>query len=84
MRHGEWSYDGHERFKAHLANTRKHAITILDDDGVNLFVMRKERPDSLFKIDAAMAACLSWEAYRDAIAAGVNTQKPSRIPVSIG
>jgi phage terminase large subunit-like protein len=82
MRHGEWSYDGDPKFRSHLANARKHDINILDDDGVNLSVMRKERPDSLFKIDAAMAACLSWEAYRDARAAGVDLAKRSKVLVA--
>jgi phage terminase large subunit-like protein len=82
MRHGEWSYDGDPKFRAHLANARKRDINILDEDNVNLFVMRKERPDSLFKIDVAMAACLSWEAYRDARAAGVDLAKRSKMLVA--
>ena len=82
MKQGEWSYDGDPKFRAHLANARKHAINILDEDGVNLYVMRKERPDSLFKIDIAMAGCLSWEAYRDAVAEGVNLRQRSKVPVS--
>ncbi len=83
MRHGEWSYDGDPKFTSHLANARKYDVNILDEDGVNLFVMRKERPDSLFKIDLAMAGCLSWEAYRDAVAAGMTARRPSRAPVSV-
>lgn len=83
MTHGEWSYEGDPKFRAHLANARKHSINILDEDGVNLYVMRKERPDSLFKIDIAMAGCLSWEAYRDAVAAGVTLRQRSRVPVSV-
>jgi hypothetical protein len=82
MRGREWSYDGDSKFREHLANARKADIHILDEDGNNLYVMRKERPDSPFKIDAAMAGCLSWEAYRDALAAGVNLKGPSRVPVS--
>jgi hypothetical protein len=82
MRHGEWSYDGDPKFRAHLANSRKSIINIFDEDGVNLWVMRKERPDSLFKIDAAMAGCLSWEAYRDARAAGVDLTKRSKVLVA--
>jgi hypothetical protein len=82
MRHGEWSYDGDPKFRAHLANARKSIINIFDEDGVNLWVMRKERPDSLFKIDAAMAGCLSWEAYRDARAAGVDLTKRSKVLVA--
>jgi hypothetical protein len=84
MREGVWSFDGDEDFKAHLANARKYSIPILDEDGQNLYLIRKERPDSPRKIDAAMAGCLSWEAYRDAIAAGVNlTDTRSKVPVTI-
>lgn len=82
MHHGEWSYDGDPKFRAHLANARKRDITLLDEDDQPLYVMRKERPDSLFKIDAAMAGCLSWEAYRDAMAAGVKAEKRSKVLVA--
>lgn len=83
MREGVWKYDGDPTFRAHLGNARKYPIHILDEDEVNLYLIRKERPDSPLKIDAAMAGCLSWEAYRDALAAGVNTAKVSKAPVSI-
>lgn len=82
MQHDEWSYDGDPKFRAHLANARKHNIEVYDDDGRQLYVMRKERPDSLFKIDAAMAGCLSWEAYRDALAAGIHLEKRSKVMVA--
>ena len=82
MKHGEWSYDGDPKFRAHLANSRKMALNMFDEDNVPLYVMRKERPDSLFKIDAAMAGCLSWEAYRDARAAGVDLTKRSKALVA--
>lgn len=83
MREGVWKYDGNDIFRSHLANARKYQIHILDEDEINLFLIRKERPDSPLKIDAAMAGCLSWEAYRDAIAAGVNVEKRNRAPVTI-
>jgi hypothetical protein len=83
MREGVWTYDGNDTFRSHLANARKHAIPILDEDGVNLFLIRKERPDSPLKIDAAMAGCLSYEAYRDAVAAGVTINVRSRTPVTV-
>ena len=35
-----------------------------------MWLIRKERSDSPKKIDAAIAAVLSWEARRDAIASG--------------
>lgn len=83
MKEGVWSYDGDETFRAHLANARKYSIPILDEDGVNMWLIRKERPDSPLKIDCAMAGCLSWEAYRDAIAAGVTINVRSSVPVTI-
>jgi len=83
MNEGVWHYDGDPEFRTHLANARKHAIPILDEDGVNLFTIRKERPDSPLKIDIAMAGCLSYEAYRDAVAAGETINVRSRAPVSI-
>lgn len=79
MQHGEWGYDGDPKFRAHLANARKMNIEVYDEDGKQLYVMRKERPDSLFKIDAAMAGCLSWAAYRDAMASGVHIEKRSKV-----
>lgn len=82
MKHGEWSYDGDLKFRAHLANARKYNIESYDEDNLPLYVMRKERPDSLFKIDAAMAGCLSWEAFRDARAAGKHLEKRSRALVA--
>lgn len=78
MQHGEWMYDGDPRFRSHLANARKHLIEVYDENNQQLYVMRKERPDSLFKIDAAMAGCLSWEAYRDARASGKHLEKRSK------
>jgi len=84
MREGTWKFDGDERFRSHLGNARKYPIHILDEDEVNLYLVRKERPDSPLKIDIAMAGCLSWEAYRDALAAGIQaSSRRSRRPVSI-
>jgi hypothetical protein len=42
-----------------------------DEQGRPLWLIAKERGDSPFKIDACMAAALSWEARTDAIAAGM-------------
>lgn len=83
MKEGVWSYDGNEVFRAHLANARKHSIPILDEDGQNLFLIRKERPDSPLKIDCSMAGCLSWQAYLDGLAEGINVNRKSRVPLSV-
>lgn len=78
IRAGELSHDGNPTLRAHIGNARRHDINIFDDNRERLWVIRKERPDSPFKIDAAMAACLSWEAARDAMAAGM--RRRSRVP----
>lgn len=71
-----------DAFRAHLGNAYKTELNIFDDRGNPLWLLRKERDDSPFKIDAAMAGALSWEARRDAVAAGV-VKRRSRRPVSI-
>lgn len=80
MKHGEWHFGGHDSdtLKSHLSNARKYFIDVYDEDEQRLYLMRKERPDSLFKIDAAMAGCLSWQAYRDAMASGVHIEKRAK------
>lgn len=69
MSWGGTSHD--EAFASHIANAYRKKLAQLDDQEQPLWVIRKERPDSPLKIDAAMSGCLSWEARGDAIAAGV-------------
>lgn len=68
---GELSHDGDKSLEAHVANSRRLYTRLVDEQGKPLWILRKERPDSPLKIDAAMAAILSWEARNDALAAGV-------------
>lgn len=70
MKAGDVRNSGDPVFAQHIANARKRYIKILDDLGQPLWVIEKERHDSPFKIDAAMAGVLSWEARCDAIASG--------------
>jgi phage terminase large subunit-like protein len=77
MRDGQLSHDGDPRLLRHVGNARRHELTQRDGDGRPLWVIRKDRHDSPHKIDAAMAAILSWEARTDAIAAGALNQEPS-------
>lgn len=64
-------HSGDERLKRHIANARRQDLPgWVDEQGKPLWLIRKERPDSPHKIDAAMAAVLSWEARNDAIAGG--------------
>lgn len=67
---GEITNDGAEGLTRHIGNAVRHELQLRDDQGRPLYVIQKERPDSIFKIDGAMAAVLSWEARGDAIKVG--------------
>lgn len=55
----------------HIAAAGKKDMPgMVDDDDTPLFILQKIRED--LKFDAAMAGCLSWTAYLDAIKAGAN------------
>ncbi len=73
MAAGELSHDGNVHLGRHIGNACRRVLNMRDEAGVPLWVMQKERPDSPHKIDAAMAAVLSWEARRDALASGAAT-----------
>lgn len=68
---GDVSHDGDPRFSAAIGNAHKHMQNFLDDDGERMWTIQKEAPDSPMKIDAAVAADLSWEARTAAVAAGM-------------
>lgn len=72
---GTVSHSGDERLTRHLGNSRRHEWGQRDEEGRMLWLIRKERPDSPHKIDAAMAAVLSWQARTDAIAAGARGRR---------
>ena len=67
---GEVSHDGNPAFTQHIGNAYRRPITLKDDQGRPMWVIQKERPDSPHKMDAAMAATLSWEARTAAITVG--------------
>lgn len=69
---GELSHDGNPHLMRHIGNACRRVLNIRDENGQPLWTMYKERSDSPHKIDAAMAAVLSWEARNDALAAGVS------------
>ena len=73
---GEVTNSGDDKFARHVGAAQKRDIHQLDDDGVPLWVMEKERHDSPNKIDLAMAGGLSWQARLDVITAGM--AKPPR------
>ena len=68
---GDITHSGDAVVTSHVANARRSYTNLTDEQGQRLWILRKERPDSPNKIDAAMAAILSWEARNDAIAAGL-------------
>lgn len=67
---GDVSHGGDPRLRRHLGNAVKRLLTQRDEEDKPLWNIYKERADSPHKIDAAMAAVLSWEARNDALAAG--------------
>ncbi len=70
MKQGNLSHDANPVLQRHIANACRHELPQIDENGRHLWLIRKDRSDSPRKIDAAMAAVLSWEARRDAIASG--------------
>ncbi|WP_333771013.1 hypothetical protein [Streptomyces sp. IBSBF 2435] len=81
MTAGDVTHSGDLVLRQHIANARRRQLRMLDDQGQPLWVIEKERHDSPFKIDGAMAGCLSWEARSDAIAAGVTRKRPGGMVV---
>lgn len=69
---GSLSHDGSDVLTRHVGNAYRQEWNRYDEEGKRLWLIRKERPDSPNKIDAAMAGVLSWEARCDAIASGVS------------
>lgn len=84
VRSGDVSHSGDPVMGRHHANARRMPLNVYDEEKRPLISMQKERPHSPMKIDAAMAACLAWEARGDAIAADAKPEKKrSRIPISL-
>jgi phage terminase large subunit-like protein len=73
---GSLSHSGDAGLARHVGNAHKRVLGVRDEQGEPLWTVQKERPDSVFKIDAAVAAVLSWEARTDAIAAGALSPPP--------
>lgn len=74
---GDISHNDDGNFNRHIGNAVRKYTNFRDDNGLQLWTIYKDRPNSPHKIDAAMAAILSWEARRDAVAAGATPQKAS-------
>lgn len=83
IKDGSLSHCDDDYMRRHLGNAHRRNIHQRDDEGEPLWVIQKERKDSPLKIDAAMAAILSWEARSHALAAGVNKQPRKKRPPRI-
>lgn len=60
-------------FATHIAAAGTKAVNIFDDQGQQMFVLAKINQDR--KFDNAMAGCLSWQAYLEAIKTGAKPRK---------
>jgi hypothetical protein len=78
---GDTTHAASELLTRHVKNARKRHVGVFDEDHRPLYVIGKDRPGSPRKIDAAMAAVLSWEARGDAIAAGANRRRREPTPL---
>jgi len=74
---GELLHDGSPHLARHIGNAVRRILKLRDEEGKPLWTIYKERTDSPHKIDAAMAAILSWEAHGDALAAGIGVKQAS-------
>lgn len=71
IREAGLSHDGSPGYARHIGNAHKDdSARLFDEQNKPLWTIRKERPDSPQKIDAAVTGILSWKAYLDAVAAG--------------
>ena len=79
---GALAHDGNEAFARHIANACKQETNFRNEDTDEfMWLIRKERKDSPFKIDAAMAGCLSWQAREDAISSGAQTEEMAGVMI---
>ncbi|HWO88460.1 MAG TPA: hypothetical protein VNL98_04845 [Gemmatimonadales bacterium] len=81
---GELTHDGDPTLAAHIAHACRAHTQLVDDEGKPLWILRKERPDSPKKIDACMAAILSWEARNDALSAGEGGRSDGDFGITVG
>jgi hypothetical protein len=68
---GDVTHNGNPTFVRHIGNAQRRMLTVLDDRERPMHTLAKDASRSPRKIDAAMAAVLSWKARGDALQAGV-------------
>jgi hypothetical protein len=62
---GDVTHNGDETFARHIKNANRRSVSVRDDEGRQMYVIGKDRAHSPRKMDAAVAAVISWEARRD-------------------
>lgn len=72
----ELTHDGSYVLTRHVLNARRRVRS-------NRLMIAKEHPDSIRKIDAAVAAVLAYTAYLDAVAKGLNLPDTRYVPKRI-
>lgn len=75
---GEVTHDGDAHFTRHIGNAVRRKTPYRDERDQPMYVIQKDRSDSVHKIDAASAGVISWQARNDAIAAGVTRAPATR------
>jgi phage terminase large subunit-like protein len=80
LRDGDVSHGGDDRFSRHIGATYRRTVNVRNDKGEYepFWVLQKERKDSPNKIDAAVAAVLSWKARLDALVVGMGKVRQAR------
>lgn len=76
---GDVTHDDDRTMRRHILNAVRQKLNVRDDENHQMHALQKDRPGSPRKIDAAVAAVLSWEARSDAIAAGAQKQPRYRV-----
>jgi len=74
IKSASFHHDGNSVLARHVGNSVKQVLRQRSEEGHPMWLIRKERSDSQNKIDAAMAAVLSWEARMDAIGSGIQAR----------
>jgi hypothetical protein len=71
IRGHEMSHERNPYFTEHILNAVKYPIGSKDEDGEPLYMVNKENPNSMHKVDIATAAIYSFEARNEAVASGL-------------
>jgi phage terminase large subunit-like protein len=71
---GSLSHDGDPRYERHIGNAHRKLLQMRDEQGQQLYVIQKARPDSPDKIDIGVAGVLSWQARNDARKDGIGLE----------